>query len=77
MSAHPNTLPELDQRLSRERSAVVETVDRLRRRVRSDIYEMSPRRQLKRHAGVSLALAGFVGLVSGRIAGRFLRFLLF
>jgi hypothetical protein len=77
MAAHTQTLPELDQRLSRERSAVVETVDQLRRRVRSEIHEMSPRRQLKRHAGVSLAVAGFVGLVAGRIAGRFLRFLLF
>lgn len=77
MAAHPHTLPELDQRLSRERSAVVETVDQLRRRMREEIHELSPRQQIKRHAGISLALAGFAGLVAGRIAGRFLRFLLF
>ena len=69
MAAHVNSLPELDQRLVQERSAFVHTVDALRHRVREDIYELSPRQQLRHHSGATLTAVGIIGLIAGRIVG--------
>ncbi|HXE31079.1 MAG TPA: hypothetical protein VN515_04695 [Terriglobales bacterium] len=76
MASRANSLPELERRLQEKRRAVVVSLDELRGRVRHDVHELSPRQQVKHHAGAALAAAALLGLLAGRVAGGLLRALL-
>jgi hypothetical protein len=64
-----NTLPELDRRLLVQRTAMVDTVERLRRRMRHDIRQLSPVEQAQRHPEAALGAVAIAGLITGRIVG--------
>lgn len=64
-----NTLPELERRLLVQRTAVVDTVERLRRRMRHDIRQLSPIEQAQRHPEAALGVVAVAGLITGRIVG--------
>ncbi|HUX66167.1 MAG TPA: hypothetical protein VMV31_01620 [Terriglobales bacterium] len=63
------TLPELERRLQRERSALAQAAGALQQRLRGELQELAPGRQLQRHAGGAVAAAGLFGLMAGHIAG--------
>lgn len=65
-----DTLPELDRRLLMQRSAVVESVERLRGRVRQDLRNLNPLEQAQRHPEATLGIVGGVGLLTGLVMGR-------
>ncbi|HVB40194.1 MAG TPA: hypothetical protein VNE83_04805 [Terriglobales bacterium] len=65
-----DTLPELDRRLLMQRSAVVESFERLRGRVRQDLRNLNPLEQAQRRPEATLAIAAGVGLLTGLVLGR-------
>lgn len=69
MAERANTLPDLDRRLQEKRGEVADTLGELRQRVRDDLRELSPRRQLRRHPEAALIGAAAAGLLAGRLVG--------
>ncbi len=66
MAASNLSPQEMEQKLGAERHALGETIDTLRRRLRT---EMTPRQQIRRHADTAIG----VSLVAGFLAARILR----
>lgn len=70
------SLHDLDRSLQQQRSALAQTADALRQRVRRELRGLAPRRQLRRHATAAAATTAVCGFVAGRILGRLLAALL-
>ncbi|MGH9466290.1 MAG: hypothetical protein ACRD1Y_02940 [Terriglobales bacterium] len=76
MSSSSLSLPELNERLLRERGALVDTAEALRTRVRREARKLEPRRLLQQHPEAAMAGALLLGAAVGRVAGGVLRALL-